>query len=128
MENDKPVQAQECFEHHMMLKEDIEELKKYYNEMHCFFFGGIKQNGELSFVDKVNTMYKMMNDNRTALKGFIISSVFVLVSWIFALGCQFTEIRHTISAVNECKNQIEQMKQTDFEINKRLIILESKIK
>ena len=121
-------QSKECYEHHMMLKEAIEELKKRCNEMNCFFFGGVEQNGELSFVDKVNTMYRMMNENRTAFKSFIISSVFVLISWIAALGYQFAEIKQAIAAVNDCRSQIEEIKHNDVEMNKRLVILETKVK
>ena len=128
MTQERPVQAQECYEHHMMLKEAIEELKKRCSEMNCFFFGGVKQNGELSFVDKVNTMYKMMNENRAAFKGFILSSIFVLISWIAALGYQFAEIKQAIAAVNDCRSQIEEIKQNDVEMNKRLVILETKVK
>lgn len=121
-------QSKECYEHHMMLKEAIEELKKRCNEMNCFFFGGVKQNGELSFVDKVNTMYTMMNENRTAFKSFIISSVFVLISWIAALGYQFAEIKQAIAAVNDCRSQIEEIKKNHIDMNKRLVILETKVK
>lgn len=121
-------QSRECYEHHMLLKEAIEELKQRCNEMNCFFFGGINQNGELSFVDKVNTMYKMMNDNRAALRGFLVSSIVVLISWLVGLGYQMHSIQSTSDMVKECVNEIQAIKNNQAEMDKRLIILEAKLR
>ena len=96
--------------------------------MHCFFFGGINQNGELSFVDKVNTMYKMMNDNRAALRGFLVSSIVVLISWLVGLGYQMHSIQSTSDMVKECVNEIQAIKNNQAEMDKRLIILEAKLR
>ena len=121
-------QSQECYEHHMLLKQALEELKQRCNEMNCFFFGGVNQKGELSFVDKVNTMYKMMNDNRAALRGFLASSVIVLISWLVGLGYQMHSIQVTSSMVKECVDEIQLIKTNQSEMDKRLILLEAKIK
>lgn len=121
-------QSRECYEHHMLLKQALEELKQRCNEMNCFFFGGVNQNGELSFVDKVNIMYKMMNDNRTALRGFLVSSIVVLISWLVGLGYQMHSIQATSSMVKECVNEIQSIKTSQSEMDKRLILLEARIK
>lgn len=128
MTDERPVQSQECYEHHMLLKQAIEELKQRCNEMNCFFFGGVKQNGELSFVDKVNTMYKMMNDNRDALRGFLISSVLVLISWLVGLGYQMHSIKATSDMVKECVSEIQEIKISQSEMDKRLMLLEDRMK
>ena len=121
-------QSRECYEHHMLLKQALEELKQRCNEMNCFFFGGVNQKGELSFVDKVNTMYSMMNDNRAALRGFLISSVIVLISWLVGLGYQLHSIQATSNMVKECVNEIQIIKDRQAEMDKRIILLEAKFK
>lgn len=121
-------QSRECYDHHMVLKQAIEELKQRCNDMNCFFFGGVNQNGELSFVDKVNMMYKMMNDNKTALRGFIFSSILVLISWQIGLGYQMHSIQTTADIVKECVNEIQSIKTHQSEIDKRLILLEAKVR
>ena len=121
-------QSRECYEHYMLLKKAIEDLQKRCNEMNCFFFGGVNQRGELSFVDKVNTMYDMMNNNRTALRGFLVSSIIVLISWLVGLGYQMHSIQATSSMVKECVNEIQAIKNNQAEMDKRLIILEAKLR
>ncbi len=121
-------QSRECYEHHMLLKKAIEDLQKRCNEMNCFFFGGVNQRGELSFVDKVNTMYDMMNNNRTALRGFLASSIIVLISWLVGLGYQMHSIQATSDMVKECVNEIQAIKNNQAEMDKRLIILEAKLR
>ena len=126
--DERQRQSQECYEHHMLLKQALEELKQRYNEMNCFFFGGVNQKGELSFVDKVNTMYKMMNDNRDALRGFLISSVMVLISWLVGLGYQMHSIKVTSDMVKECVSEIQEIKISQSEMDKRLMLLEDRMK
>lgn len=121
-------QSKECYEHHMILKQAIEDLKQRCNEMNCFFFGGVNQKDELSFVDKVNTMYKMMNDNRAALRGFLVSSIIVLISWLVGLGYQMHSIQSTSSMVKECISEIQLLKTNQSEIDKRLILLEANLR
>lgn len=121
-------QSRECYEHHMLLKQALEDLQKRCNEMNCFFFGGVNQRGELSFVDKVNTMYDMMNNNRTALRGFLVSSIIVLISWLVGLGYQMHSIQATSSMVKECVNEIQAIKDNQAEMDKRLILLEAKMR
>ena len=44
-------QSKECFEHHML-------LKKMLDEMRDFLFGDLKHTNDISFVSKVNLMYQ----------------------------------------------------------------------
>ena len=101
-------QSQECFNHHMLLKEKLENFQKEFNELakncsdtHAFFFGGIDQkDGHISFVDKVNTIcenQKAMIENQKKNKNFIITlfSIFgtLFISSLVGVGVQI----HTIS-------------------------------
>ena len=64
-----PEQPDKCFEHHMLLKRELEDFKKEFDaltknckDMHCFFFGGISQlEGHIYFVDKANTQFGLKN-------------------------------------------------------------------
>lgn len=89
-------QSRECYEHHMMLKAELDNFKKEFNDltkncrdMHCFFFGGINQlDGHISFVDKVNTLYDNQQRNRNMLVTFLSIFGVLLVSGLVGLGVQ----------------------------------------
>lgn len=127
MTDERPVQAQECFEQHKALKEGFEELKKNCRKMQAFFFGSAdSKSGELSLVDKVNIMFQMMNENRAFFKTMIASSILAVIGWIFGICYFVCEIRVAIDSINDCKSEIQQIKKDGQEFNKRLIILETK--
>lgn len=91
-----PEQPDQCREHHMMLKAELESFKKEFDsltkncrDMHCFFFGGINQlDGHISFVDKVNTLYDNQQRNRNMLVTFLSIFGVLLVSGLVGLGVQ----------------------------------------
>ena len=95
-----PEQPDKCFEHHMLLKRELEEFKEEFDaltknckDMHRFFFGGISQlDGHISFVDKVNTLYDNQKNNRNLLITFLSVFGVMLVTGLIGLGVQLHRI------------------------------------
>ena len=93
-------QPDKCFEHHMLLKHELEYFKKEFDDltknckdMHCFFFGGISQlDGHISFVDKVNTLYENQKNNRNLLLRFFTVFGVMFVTALVGLGFQLHKI------------------------------------
>lgn len=101
-------QPDKCFEHHMLLKGVLEELKNDFQcwksnceKIQCFFFGGMQQaqKGELSFVDKVNLLY----DNQTKSRAFLMSFIGIfgtlIIGSFVALGVQLNKIDNTVNTL-----------------------------
>lgn len=127
MTEERQIQSQECLEQHKMLKEGFDNLLKNCRKMQAFLFGSADSKpGELSLVDKVNIMFQMMNENRTFFKTMIASSIIAVIGWIFGICYFICEIRVAIESINDCKAEIQQIKQDGQDFNKRLIILETK--
>lgn len=125
---ERQIQSQECSEQHKVLKDGFEELKNNCKKMQAFFFGSADSKpGELSLVDKVNIMFQMMNENRTFFKALVASSAIAFIGWIFGICYFICEIRVAIDSINDCKSEIQQIKQDSQDFNKRLIILETKV-
>ena len=95
-----PEQPDQCREHHMMLKRELDEFKKEFDDltkncrdMHCFFFGGINQlDGHISFVDKVNTLYENQKNSRNLLFTFLGVFGVLFVTGLVSLGIQLHRI------------------------------------
>ena len=95
-----PEQPDKCMEHHMILKKSLEELRKEFDEltksckdMRCFFFGGISQHdGHLSFVDKVNILYKNQKNSRKLLITFLSVFGVLFITSIYGLGKQIEQL------------------------------------
>lgn len=113
-----PEQPDQCKEHHMMLKREIDDFKKEFDnltkncrDMHCFFFGGINQlDGHISFVDKVNTLYDNQQRNRNMLVTFLSIFGVLLVSGLVGLGVQLHRLDVTsqnLTVFMENQRQIE---------------------
>ena len=113
-----PEQPDQCREHHMMLKAELDNFKKEFNDltkncrdMHCFFFGGINQlDGHISFVDKVNTLYDNQQRNRNMLVTFLSIFGVLLVSGLVGLGVQLHRLDVTsqnLTVFMENQRQIE---------------------
>ena len=111
-------QPDQCREHHLMLKAELDNLKKEFNDltkncrdMHCFFFGGINQlDGHISFVDKLNTLYDSQQRNRNMLVTFLSIFGVLLVSGLVGLGVQLHRLDVTsqnLTVFMENQRQIE---------------------
>ena len=124
-----PEQPDKCREHHMLLKREIENFKKEFDDliknckdMHCFFFGGYNQSdGHISFVDKVNTLYENQRKARTFLYTFLSAFGVLIISGFVGLGIQLQKIDKTAQDL-----QYVMQKQAHLEIS--IAKIEEKIK
>ena len=95
-----PEQPDKCMEHHMILKQSLEDLRKEFDEltksckdMRCFFFGGISQHdGHLSFVDKVNVLYENQEKSRKLLLTFLSVFGVLFITSLVGLGAQIHQL------------------------------------
>lgn len=126
-------QSPECFEHHMLLKEKLENFKKEFDELvkncsdtHEFFFGGINQaDGHLSFVDKVNTIYenqKAMIESQKKNRDFLITLFctfgVLFITSLVGVGIQIHTISQTsndLLAVIQTQKEMQQ-EQTNIKL------------
>lgn len=101
-------QSQECFEHHMLLKESLEKI-------HDFLFGSPERSTEVSFVSKVNLMF----DELKFIKQCLICSIITVLGTCIFIGKQLHKLE-ILSAYMERQQQIEfQLAKLEVQIEKR---------
>ncbi len=104
----KPEQSQECYEHHMLLKNTLTTITD-------FLFGSPEHGGEVSFVSKVNLMFEEL----AFIKKILIGSVFTILGACIFIGQEL----YKIDADSEYLNaHLEQSKKIEM----RLAYLEAK--
>lgn len=128
-----PEQPDKCYEHHMLLKKELDAFKKQFDDliencekMRCFFFGGIDQkDGHFSFVDKVNMMYdnqqkyqeeaeKFRDNMKNAMFTFIGIFGVLFITSLVGLGVQLKTIAETEKNLSNV-SQRQQIIQIDLE-------------
>ena len=128
-----PEQPDKCYEHHMLLKKELDNFKKQFDDliancekMRCFFFGGIDQkDGHFSFVDKVNMMYenqqiyqKEVKEFKDSIKNSLITFIGIFgvlfISGLVGLGIQIHTIDETAKNLSNVM-QRQQVIQIDLE-------------
>lgn len=119
-----PEQPNECMKHHMLLKKMLDEFKEEFgkwknncDKIQCFFFGGMHQaeKGELSFVDKVNTMYDNQRKSRQLLISFVSVFGVLFITSLVGLGVQINKLDST---VNTLAGVVEKQQNIEIEIAK----------
>lgn len=119
-----PEQPDECMKHHMLLKNMLDEFKEEFDKwknncdkIQCFFFGGMHQaeKGELSFVDKVNTMYDNQQKSRQLLISFVSIFGVLFITSLVGLGVQINKLDST---VNTLAGVVEKQQNIEVEIAK----------
>lgn len=119
-----PEQPNECMKHHMLLKSMLDEFKEEFDKwknncdkIQCFFFGGMHQaeKGELSFVDKVNTMYDNQRKSRQLLISFVSVFGVLFITSLVGLGVQINKLDST---VNTLAGVVEKQQNIEIEIAK----------
>ena len=119
-----PEQPDDCHKHHMLLKGMLDEFKEEFDKwkdncdkIQCFFFGGMHQaeKGELSFVDKVNTMYDNQQKSRALLISFISIFGVLFITFLVGLGVQINKLDST---VNTLAGVVEKQQNVEVEIAK----------
>ena len=81
MKEERPVQAQECFEHHMLLKGQLDRINK-------FLFGDPDHPDDLSVTAKVNLMFNVLLE----IKRWAIGAVFTFAGCLIFLGSHFAKM------------------------------------
>lgn len=97
-------QSKECFEHHMLLKEEVGRINH-------FLFGCPEKGDEVSFVSKVALMFDTLN----LIKRLIIGSAVTVLGVGIFVGQKLQEIDNN-SKVLEA--QVEYVKQIDIRVTK----------
>ena len=128
------VQPDKCFEHHMMLKAELENFKKEFDDltqscrdMHCFFFGGINQSdGHISFVDKVNSLYEAQKNTRKFYNTFLSIFGGLIVTGLISLGIGIHTLSATSTTLAGVIENTQKIRQEQIEI--RLEVAELKAK
>ena len=106
MTEERPVQAQECFEHHMLLKGQLDRINK-------FLFGDPDHPDDLSVTAKVNLMFNVLLE----IKRWAIGAVFTFAGCLIFLGSHFakmdniaekldTHIRQTDAAIQNLEQRL----------------------
>lgn len=107
---DKPVQAQECYEHHMLLKGQLDRINH-------FLFGDPEHPEELTITNKVNLMFNVLLE----IKRWAIGAVFTFAGCLIFLGSHFAKMDNISDKLDA------HIRQTDTaieSIDKRLINVE----
>ena len=106
MTEERPVQAQECFEHHMLLNGQLDRINK-------FLFGDPDHPDDLSVTAKVNLMFNVLLE----IKRWAIGAVFTFAGCLIFLGSHFakmdniaekldTHIRQTDAAIQNLEQRL----------------------
>lgn len=101
---ERPVQAQECYEHHMLLKDQL-------GKINCLLFGCPDKPNEISMSSKVNIMFGITIFLLISLCG----TLGTLVSLTFKAGMQLNEIKNMSLALD---NHLEQAEQIEERLDK----------
>lgn len=110
MTQERPVQAQECYEHHMMLKGQLDRINH-------FLFGDPEHPDDLSVTAKVNLMFNVLLE----IKRWAIGAVFTFAGCLIFLGSHFAKMDNIAEKLDS------HIRQTDIaieSIEKRVITLE----
>lgn len=136
----KPEQSIECYEHHMLLKNKLENIEKEFKNLckncgdtHAFLFGGIDQkDGHLSFVDKVNLIYetqtKMIEAQEKGRKFFencFLTFCLFTIGAFVSLGVKIATIDYNSSNLNALSEKVQTLAENDNKMSIQLARLES---
>lgn len=113
MTQERPVQAQECYEHHMLLKGQLDRINH-------FLFGDPEHPDDLSVTAKVNLMFNVLLE----IKRWAIGAVFTFAGCLIFLGSHFAKMDSIALKLDE------HIKQTDTKLQsfeKRLVNVETVI-
>lgn len=105
-EQNQPVQAKECYEHHMLLKGQLDRINH-------FLFGDPEHPEELTITNKVNLMFNVLLE----IKRWAIGAVFTFAGCLIFLGSHFakmdniaekldTHIRQTDAAIQNLEQRL----------------------
>lgn len=120
MTEERPVQAQECYEHHMLLKGQLDRINH-------FLFGDPEHPDELAITAKVNLMFNVLLE----IKRWAIGAVFTFAGCLIFLGSHFAKMDSIAAKLDEHIRQtntsISQTNSTVESIDRRLTTVEEVI-
>lgn len=127
-------QPDKCYEHHLMLKSELENFKKEFDDltrscrdMHCFFFGGINQSdGHISFVDKVNSLYESQQNTRRFYNTFLSIFGGLLVTGLVSLGMGIHTLSVTSDTIADIMDKTQRISQEQMQIKLEVAALKAK--
>lgn len=103
---DRPVQSQECYEHHIFLKKQLDRINH-------FLFGDPEHPEELTITAKVNLIFNILLE----IKRWAVGAVFTFAGCLIFLGSHFAKmdniaekleihVRQTNSAIANLENRL----------------------
>lgn len=110
MTDERPVQAQECYEHHMLLKGQLDRINH-------FLFGDPEHPDELAITAKVNLMFNVLLE----IKRWAIGAVFTFAGCLIFLGSHFAKMDNIALKLDE---HIQQTHTSIQSLEKRLLNVE----
>ena len=110
MTEERPVQAKECYEHHMLLKGQLDRINH-------FLFGDPEHPEDLTITAKVNLMFNVLLE----IKRWAISAVFTFAGCLIFLGSHFAKMDNI---AEKLENHIKQTDTAIQSIDRRLINVE----
>lgn len=113
MTDQRPVQAQECYQHHMLLKGQLDRINH-------FLFGDPEHPDELSVTAKVNLMFNVLLE----IKRWAIGAVFTFAGCLIFLGSHFAKMDNIALKLDEHIHQTDTAIQN---IEKRLMNVETTV-
>ena len=113
MKEERPVQAQECYEHHMLLKGQLDRINH-------FLFGDPEHPDELAITAKVNLMFNVLLE----IKRWAIGAVFTFAGCLIFLGSHFAKMDNIALKLDE---HIQQTHTSIQSLEKRLTNVEAVI-
>ena len=123
-----PDQPEECRKHHKILKDAIINLEnkvlemlKEFEKMKDFLFGGLNQDdGHLSFVDKVNILYKNQKSTRTVAFFLVGTFGILFLNSIYGLGLQINKLDTTVNTLADVVRKQQNIEIEIAEIKARI--------
>lgn len=114
MTQERPVQAQECYEHHMLLKGQLDRINH-------FLFGDPEHPDELAITAKVNLMFNVLLE----IKRWAIGAVFTFAGCLIFLGSHFAKMD---SIADKLDNHVQKTETSIQNLTTRVDRIEERIK
>ena len=111
MTEERPVQAQECYQHHMLLKGQLDRINH-------FLFGDPEHPEELTITNKVNLMFNVLLE----IKRWAIGAVFTFAGCLIFLGSHFAKMDNIAEKLDL---HIQRTNATIESLDRRLVNVEN---
>ena len=110
----EPVQSQECYRHHMLLKDQLTRINN-------LLFGNPDKPEDLSITNKVNLMFNILVD----IKKWAIGAVFTFAGCLIFLGSHFAKMENIADKLD---NHIQKTENSIQNLTTRVDRIEERMK